>query len=211
MTDTVSAPAVRCTRNRRKNKRRIYQSASWKRKKAEFVKGKKCEWCGEEEEKKLLPHHPYKNTPDDAYQDLYLSECVVLCQKCHFMFERRHKVICPKCLTNYMPADPSINCCWQCHLKEHPEEYRKIQERKAVAEQERRRINSERAEKRRRKKVGHPCRSFGFRGQCLLSPIDARCTFSKRKAMKPVEQGGCNRAVAKKGKKQHQKGTGGAR
>lgn len=134
----------------------------------------------------------------------------VECTTCNWMYEKG-MVPCPICLekgrVHYIRWDEGE--CWSCWISAHPEEYRKIQERKAMAEQERRRINSERAEKRRRKKVGHPCRSFGFRGQCLLSPIDARCTFSKRKALKPVEQGGCNRAVAKKGKKQH--GTGGAR
>lgn len=175
---TVTCPAAIQTKNRRKKKGRIYQSAEWKRKKAAFVKGKVCEWCGEAEEKKLLPHHPYKNTPDSAYEDLYLSECVVLCQKCHFMFERRHKVICPRCLKNYMPADPSINCCWSCHLKEHPEKAVRIEVDRVLRESRKREEKRKRAEKMRA--LRHPCRHRGTEQKCRKS--GTTCNYSWRRA-----------------------------
>ena len=194
MTDGhVTCPEARRTKNRRKHKAAVYQSASWKKAKAEYVKGKVCEWCGSTEN--LLPHHPWKNTPDDAYEDLYLSECVAVCGKCHFMFERRHKIICPVCKENYMPVDPTIDRCWSCHLKQHPEKVEKIRQHREHQDQVRKCAKEAAAAKRKALKAQHPCKHHRVGGKCGVSAIGSRCPYARTKAAKQ-----CGDFVAKVGK-----------
>lgn len=173
---SVTCPQAIRTKNRRTHKSKVYQSPGWKAAKAEFVKGKACERCGSTE--KLLPHHPWKNTPDQAYEDLYLSECVVMCGTCHFMLERRHKVICPVCKENYMPIDPAVDRCWSCHLAAHPEKLVEIQGLREKRERVRKCVLAEQAAKRKADR--HPCKRHKKGQVCNRS--DCRCTFSGKKA-----------------------------
>jgi hypothetical protein len=177
---TTTCPQATRTRNRRISKSKIYASKSWKENKTAFVADKKCQWCGSTE--KLLPHHPYKDTPDGIYEDLYLSECVVLCGTCHFMLERRHKIRCPVCRENWMPIDPTIDRCWSCHLKANPGKAEAIAAERERRELAVRQIKKEQAERRRASKKKHPCVRYRVGGKCSASMLDTMCQFSPTKA-----------------------------
>jgi hypothetical protein len=180
-TGQVTCPEAVRTKNRRHNKKsKVYTSKSWKDKVAEFVKGKSCEWCGSKE--KLLAHHPYRDTPDAIYEDLYLSGCVVLCNTCHFMFHRRHKKKCPVCGERWMDLD--VDMCYACHLKANPGLAEKIQEREERKEADRKQILKIRADMRKALKKKHPCTHHRIGGKCGISQIGSRCTFSPTKAEK---------------------------
>jgi hypothetical protein len=122
----------------------------------------------------------------------------VECTTCNWMYEKG-MIPCPKCLkkgrVHYIRWDESE--CWSCWVEEHPEEFRKIKERKEKSESTRQTINKERAEKRRKEKVSHPCKFHRIGGWCCLSAIHSQCQYSKTKALKPVPVG-CAEAVAKK-------------
>jgi hypothetical protein len=142
---TVSPEEIR-TINRRKKLSKIWASPEWKEKKAEFIKGKVCSWCGTTE--KLLPHHPYiKSLSDGTYLNLYLSGCVVLCTKCHYALHHGRK-LCPKCKKGYCPFDTEM--CYDCYKKEHPEieelKHKKKEEIKAL----RKKLNKQAREKYKR-------------------------------------------------------------
>lgn len=177
---SVDCPEGRRTKTRRKKKSKVYSSKQWKEKVKEFVKGKRCEWCGSTE--KLLAHHPYRDTPDAIYEDLYLSGCIVLCNTCHFMFHRRHKRKCPACLENWMDLD--VDICYSCHLKANPDLKQKIQDRKEKREADRKQINKDIAEKRRLNKKKHPCKHYRSGGKCGVSKIGTRCPYGVRTAAK---------------------------
>jgi len=182
LSDTINSctnPGAIRTKKRRTSKSKIYASQSWKENKAQFVKGKKCQWCGSTE--KLLPHHPYKDTPDGIYEDLYLSECVVLCGTCHFMLERRHKIKCPVCKDNWMPVDPTIDRCWSCHLKANPGKVDAIKAEKERREVADRQWKKGRADKRKKDKSDYPCNFRRVEQGCSAQP-GKKCGYSKTKA-----------------------------
>jgi hypothetical protein len=183
MTDDghVTNPQARRTKKRRTKKSKVYQKKEWKASVEKFVAGKNCEWCGSTE--KLLAHHPYRDTPDGIYEDLYLSGCIVLCNTCHFMFHRRHKRRCRVCGTGWHDLD--VEMCYACYLKSHPGEQAAREVRAAEFELRKQRAKEDRAEKAkkdRQKKVAHPCTFHRIGGKCGKSAIGSRCTFSKTKA-----------------------------
>ncbi|MDD4137944.1 MAG: hypothetical protein PHT99_08660 [Methanoregula sp.] len=188
-TGAVTCPQARRTVNRRKGKSKTYASKEWKARVSEFVKGKSCEWCGSTEN--LLAHHPYRDTPDAIYQDLYLSGCVVLCNTCHFMFHRRHKRKCPVCREHWMDLD--VDRCYTCHLKETPGLWEVTQEKAEQKELDRKARLRAIAEKRAAAKKKHPCISYLAGGRCKLSSIGCRCPFARTKALRD-----CRAAVPKK-------------
>ena len=173
-----TCPQARRTKTRRHKKGKVYQSKEWKEKVKAFIAGKSCEWCGSTE--KLLAHHPYRDTPDAIYEDLYLSGCIVLCNTCHFMFHRRHKKKCPICRENWMDLD--VDRCYTCHLKAHPELVSTIAHRAEVRERDRKARMKVAADKRRALKAQHPCAHRRISGKCGLSAIGTQCTYSARKA-----------------------------
>ena len=179
MTDgSVTNPAARRTVNRRKTKSKIYASKSWKEKKAAFVNGKKCEWCGSTEN--LLPHHPYQDTPNGVYEDLYLSGCIVVCGTCHFMYERRHKQHCPVCKTGWMPLK-GVETCRACDLKLHPEKAHANEKAAFLFEHAVREKNKAAATRRRVIKRDFPCTFRGIEQRCRCKPGTV-CGYSKTKA-----------------------------
>jgi len=120
MTDTIHSctnPGATRTKNHRKTMAQTWKTKQWKEEVKKFVEGKTCEWCGSTE--KLLAHHPYQDTKDGIYSNLYLSGCIVVCSKCHFMYHRRHKKICPLCKTGWRHLDTEM--CYACYLKANPE------------------------------------------------------------------------------------------
>jgi hypothetical protein len=114
---TTDCREERQTKSRRKKLAKIWQTKEWKEKKAIFIKGKVCSWCGTD--KKLLPHHPYINSLSEGiYLDFYLSGCVVLCTRCHFALHHGKK-LCPTCKEHYCSFDTEM--CYPCYVKLHPE------------------------------------------------------------------------------------------
>jgi hypothetical protein len=188
-----TCPQAIRARNRRTKKSNTYQTKAWKDTVAAFVKGKKCEWCGSTE--KLLAHHPYRDTPDAIYQDLYLSGCIVLCNTCHFMFHRRHKRKCPVCGEHWMDLD--VDRCYECHLKATPGLKEWTLEKAEQKERDRKARNADQAAKRLKSKVSHPCKFHRIGGWCGLSAIHSQCQYSKTKALKPAPIG-CHEAIPKK-------------
>ena len=180
MTDDgkVTCPQARRTKRRRTKKSKVYASKGWKAQVKAFVTGKKCEWCGSTE--KLLAHHPYRDTPDGVYEDLYLSGCIVLCNTCHFMFHRRHKRRCKVCGTGWHDLD--VEMCYACYLQTVPGLAEKVIEAKETLEKTIRDHNAAQSEKRRKAKAKHPCTFHRVGGKCGKSQAGARCEHSPTKA-----------------------------
>jgi hypothetical protein len=190
MTDhSVSCPQTIRTANRRVSKSRTYGTKQWKEDVSAFVRGKSCEWCSSKE--KLLAHHPYMDTPDGVYSDLYLSGCIVLCSTCHFMFHRRHKKRCPICKVGWMPLDTDM--CYPCNLKANPGKAEAIAAEKEARLENRRQYNAQQAAKRKKTARKHRCRFHRVRGVCGKSAIGSQCPYSIRKA-----EGQCMDFEAKK-------------
>jgi len=178
---SVSCPQTRRTKNRRITKTKIHASKEWKEAVKAFIYGKSCEWCGSKE--KLLPHHPFQDTPNEIYGDLYLSGCIPVCSKCHFMYERRHKQLCPRCKTRWMPLK-GVETCRECDLELHPQKRQEQAIRKEGVLESRRLYNADQAAKRKAKARKHPCKFHRVRGVCGKSMIGSQCQYSPRKAPK---------------------------
>ena len=176
----VICPQGRATVIRRTKKSEVYASRQWKEKVAAFIAGKSCEWCGSTGA--LLAHHPYRDTPDAIYEDLYLSGCVVLCSTCHFMFHRRHKKKCPVCREHWMDLD--VEMCYTCHLKAHPGLWELTQEKAEQKERDRKARLKAAADKRAALKKKHPCRLYRAGGVCGQSAIGSRCQYGVRTAVR---------------------------
>jgi len=187
---STSCPAARATKNHRTTMSKMWQTQQWKKDVAAFIAGKSCEWCGSGKE--LLAHHPYQNVKDGAYSDLYLSGCIVLCNKCHFMYHRRHKRICPVCNVGWRHLD--TDRCYECHLKAHPGLSEEIAARKEKRAVEDRQYKNARNAKNRAAKRKHPCRFNRIGGRCGRSVIGSRCQYARTKA-----EAGCMDFVRKKG------------
>jgi len=180
MTDhSVSNPQARRTRNRRKTKSKIHASKEWKENVKLFVSGKKCEWCGSTA--KLLPHHPYQDTPNEIYGDLVLSGCIVLCSKCHFQYERRHKQLCPRCKVHWMPLK-GVETCRSCDLELYPKKKDEQDARKEKSKLEDRQRKDDRNAKNRALKRKHPCVFRRISGACGLSILRSQCMYAQTKA-----------------------------
>ena len=135
-------------KNRRKRLANIWKSEEWKRRKQEFIKDKRCAWCGATE--KLLPHHPYINSlKDGTYLDLYLSGCIVLCTSCHYALHHGRK-LCPICKERYAPFDADM--CYTCYQSAHPEIKENIERRKRERQDIQRKLRREAREKYKKTK-----------------------------------------------------------
>ncbi|MCK9591426.1 MAG: hypothetical protein M0Q91_05385 [Methanoregula sp.] len=174
----VTCPGAIRTKNKRKSMKNTWQTVAWKKAAKEFIKGKSCEWCGSTD--KLLPHHPYQNAKDGVYPDLYLSGCIVVCNKCHFMYHRRHKKLCPVCRRNYRHLDTEM--CYPCWLEANPGIVKAREKALAEQKEKNRQFTLARNAKLRAIKNKHPCRFHRIRGVCGKSPINSQCPFSPRKA-----------------------------
>jgi hypothetical protein len=108
--------------NRKKKLRAIWRSPEWKKGVKEFVKDKKCQWCGSTT--KLTAHHPHYQRSDEVYLDLYLSSCLVLCNRCHFSIHKGLQ-LCPVCGVHYMRV--GADRCYHCFVLNNPDIAEKIQ------------------------------------------------------------------------------------
>ena len=174
---SVSNPQARRTVNRRKSMSKAWASMQWKEAVKEFIEGKKCEWCGGTE--KLLAHHPYQNVGDGVYSDLILSGCVCVCSKCHFMYHRRHKKICPVCHVGYRHLDTDM--CIACWKKANPEVVARQEAAKAEHEQADRDKKAAQALKRKIQKSKSRCKFFRAGQKCGFR-LGSKCPHAPTKA-----------------------------
>ncbi len=75
---------------------KIWSSPEWKKKHAEFIKGKKCEWCGAE--KSLVVHHTKRSI--QYRQIMYQDALRLLAEKIkqgEYKLETRKRSVCPEC------------------------------------------------------------------------------------------------------------------
>jgi len=109
-----------------------WQTAAWRKRRAEFIKDKSCQICGSTEH--LAIHHPQKrNTlPDEVYESF--EGCMILCRKCHFKIHRGYH-ICYKCKKN-LTKYPT---CFDCLPKENKQRIEKFKKEMAeIAEEDNR-------------------------------------------------------------------------
>ena len=75
---------------------KVWSSPEWRKKRAEFIKGKACEWCGSRE--KLTVHH---KKPPSKYDALVRRLTKVLIdqkvKKGEFNYQTKRQRVCPKC------------------------------------------------------------------------------------------------------------------
>ena len=115
------------TKKRRERLRDTWSSKEWKEKRLAFIGTQGCSWCGSREY--LTVHHPYRNGyGKELYMDFYLSQCVVLCRRCHAALHAG-KELC-SCKQGYKPFD--ADTCFTCYSKKHPEILEKVQLHKQV-------------------------------------------------------------------------------
>jgi len=65
---------------------KIYDTPAWRKRRAEFIKGKSCERCGSKEY--LSIHHP--QPPNTLTDEDYLSfkGTMILCRRCHWIVQQ---------------------------------------------------------------------------------------------------------------------------
>jgi hypothetical protein len=84
----------------------------WRKRRAKFLEGKRCEWCGSDEN--LVIHHPQPSNSLTNSQYESFEGTMVLCKKCHFQLHRG-LVICRVCKKRY--HKPRYDSCWECFTK----------------------------------------------------------------------------------------------
>ena len=128
--------------NRRKKLRTIWKSKEWKEAVKNYVGDKPCQWCGGTERR--TAHHPYYTSTDDVYLDLYLSGCLVLCNRCHFAI---HKglTLCPNCRQRYMRIGSTV--CYSCYLLNNPDIAEQTRRRKEEVKQLKKKLRDKFKEK----------------------------------------------------------------
>ena len=110
------------TSNRKKKLQKTWAGKLWKEKRLEFIGDRGCSWCGSKEY--LTVHHPYRNSyGSELYMDFYLSQCVVLCRRCHSALHAG-KVLC-ECREHYRPFDAQE--CFVCYASKYPEVLEKVE------------------------------------------------------------------------------------
>jgi len=92
-------------------------TTAWRKRRAEFIKGKSCEWCGEEAK---VIHHPNYLNPDgssisnEQYLDWENTRVITLCRGCHLNYHKGY-VPCKKCGKKW--HSPRFEMCWECFKK----------------------------------------------------------------------------------------------
>lgn len=108
---------------------KYWQLTEWRKRRKDFIKDKKCEWCGSTE--KLCIHHPQArgSLSDEVYTSF--EGCITLCKRCHFAFHKGLH-LCPVCKKNY--AKRGYSQCFGCLPEEtkisilkHKEEFNKME------------------------------------------------------------------------------------
>lgn len=157
---TQSQPEIRTT-NRRKTLNKRWSSKAWREKRLTFIKerGGRCEWCGSTQ--KLTVHHPQRDSyGDEVYMDLYLSGCILLCNRCHAALHAG-RVICERDHddgeTHYRWHDAEM--CSYCFKKEHPEVIEAAARAKRAKQKRQRELRKKEGQKVKAWKKANPARS----------------------------------------------------
>ena len=132
-------------------------------------------------------------------EDLYLTWDPALMEVCCAVcngWDRKGKEVCPVCKANPIKKDEPLKMCIACYLDAHPEIRKENKVKKEAREESHRLWKRGQAEKRRAKKVRHPCKSRTISGRCQRSAIGSRCTYAPTKA-----EAGCMDFIRKKGVK----------
>lgn len=193
----MTSPEERRTKGRRTNLRKIWSSAEWKEKKAAFLADHPlCEMhaTAGKEVPATLPHHPSLTSYKGFYTDLELSQCVPLCNKCHFAVHHGLK-LCVKCGEHYHHWYQTDEC-HECFDKDHPEIVKAREDYEQDRAKKEKAAKEARNEKNREAKRKHPCKHRRVGGACARSVIGSRCPYSPTKA-----EAKCEDFEAKKGKK----------
>ena len=128
-------PEVIRKNNRRAKLKKIWTSKEWKTKVKEFIGDRPCQWCGSLEYR--TAHHPYRSSyGESVYLDLYLSQCMVLCRRCHTALHKGLN-LCPVCKNRYKPVEAEY--CFLCYCAAYPE----VKEKHEQAKAEKKRIQKE--------------------------------------------------------------------
>jgi len=119
---------------RRKRLQKTWSTKEWKEKRAAFIGDRGCSWCGSKEY--LTVHHPFRNGyGKELYLDFFLSQCVVLCRRCHSALHAG-KVLCV-CKKHYKPFDAEM--CFTCYASKYPEVLEKVE----IAKEQKKRKDKE--------------------------------------------------------------------
>lgn len=142
----------RATQTRRKKLRKIWQSKEWKTKVKEFISDRPCQWCGSMEFR--TAHHPYRSSyGEDIYLDLYLSQCMVLCRRCHTALHKGLK-LCPTCKQKYAPYEAET--CFPCYCEAYPEVKERVEKAKIQRKQKLKEARKAQSDKAKQWKKDHP-------------------------------------------------------
>ena len=220
---SVSCPAARQVLTHRGNLKKWQSSPRFLKMKQDhaLIPGAVCAHCGrkhgdkrydregflktyEKGKKKgqpVLTHLTINHLSETSYltEDLYCTWDPALMEVCCLPcngWDRKGKEVCPVCKCNPIKKDEPVHMCTACYLDAHPEIRKEITERKEVREEKQRLWKKGRAEKRRKEKVGHPCKFRRIGGACRLSLINSQCRYARTKALKPAPVG-CSQAVVK--------------
>lgn len=94
-----------------------WQLSKWRKRRAEFIEGKSCEWCGSHEGPLIIHHPQEKNTLSDEKYESF-DGALVLCKRCHFALHKEMH-LCPNCKKKYVPN--KFDVCFDCLPSERKE------------------------------------------------------------------------------------------
>jgi len=135
----VSNPQTRRTSNRRKKLNRLWNSKEHKERVKAFIADRPCQWCGSMEYR--TAHHPYRSSyGEDIYTDLELSQCMVLCRRCHMALHKGLK-LCPICKKHYAPFERDM--CFHCYCEKYPEVMEKVNSSKEKRKEDQKKARHE--------------------------------------------------------------------
>ena len=89
--------------------RKPWALLGWRKKRAEHIKSKSCEWCGSKEYL-TIDHLDVANTLSDE-EYLSFKNTIILCRRCAFA-RRKGMDLCPTCRKRYKKR--IYTQCWTC-------------------------------------------------------------------------------------------------
>ena len=103
-----------------------WQTQEWEEKRAVFVEGKECEWCGSKE-RLTVDHLTYLNDDGSSmtteqYMDFPKlhaeGKIILLCVRCAYA-RKKGMILCQKCKENY--HKPKYPSCFKCANADNPD------------------------------------------------------------------------------------------
>ena len=149
--------------------RKPWQTKEWREKRAEFIKGKSCCWCGSTEYLTISHPNPHYRRTYDEYMSF--KDVTVLCRRCAFAYDKGMH-LCQNCKKKYVPNQ--FDVCFDCLPSERKEAIKSRKEEEMKLSME---ISEEEAEETRMEYCGNCEHHIENEGQelfCGLSP-DVMC------------------------------------